>query len=178
MSEGCLYPVWFSKGNFPFEREVLCTWSGISCLLSSTTFLYIQHFPQTRNLGPGMDQACLSLHHSINAWCQTESTGTSPAHGLDDVVISNGLLNVPFNSGSLTLGKIRFLLRVQGDGYQLWAPSNNLHFTGFGKYALCSTIWVCDFFLFLGKWKVVSFFVGWDKFWVTVIQKNILTNFV
>ena len=44
---------------------------------------------------------------------------------LDDVVMISGSLAVLFNPGSLILGEMSVLLRVQGDGFQLWALSNN-----------------------------------------------------
>lgn len=80
------------------------------------------------------------------------SIGTSPAHALDDIVVINGSLDMPFNPESLTLRETCFLLEPQGDGYQFSGhPLADLHVTGFGRCALCPMLWDCDFFLFQGK---------------------------
>lgn len=60
------------------------------------------------------------LSQALSESCQAESTCV-----LDDVVMISGSLAVLFNPGSLILGEMSVLLRVQGDGFQLWALSNN-----------------------------------------------------
>lgn len=126
--------------------------SGSTCL---SVFLHMALYPSRSSNQEPWSQPLLSPVPPLPNPCVMStsiSIGTSPAHALDDIVVINGSLDMPFNPESLTLRETCFLLEPQGDGYQFSGhPLADLHVTGFGRCALCPMLWDCDFFLFQGK---------------------------